>query len=69
MKSFHLHLTRFVTLFLTNAPTYVHSVLLGNLQMLEGITVVVSLHQHYNTWNAWLLDIRIYQLGIKKGLY
>ena len=23
---------------------------------------VVSLHQHYNTYSAWFLDIRIYQL-------
>ena len=26
---------------------------------------VVSLHQHYNTFSAWFLDIRIYQLILK----
>ena len=32
------------------------------LYMWPSDITVVSLHQHYNTYSAWFLDIRIYQL-------
>ena len=32
------------------------------LYMWPSDITVVSLHQHYNTYSTWFLDIRIYQL-------